>query len=46
MLTHPETALLTSPSLQASKSGQCVILYDVSWETYERLLEWVRQQQD
>lgn len=38
MQTHPETTLPVSPSVRASKSEQCVILYGVSWETYERLL--------
>lgn len=38
MQTHPETTLPVSPSVRASESAQCVILYGVSWETYERLL--------
>jgi Uma2 family endonuclease len=36
--THPETALSAVPPARSFESAQCVILYGISWETYERLL--------
>jgi Uma2 family endonuclease len=38
MQPHTETSLPTTPSARVSESAQHVILYDISWETYERLL--------